>query len=229
MEVMVSGLKYTFSTNFKGDIYFVDENDWWYKYKYTSVRGGGVFWWVLLLFFPLSFDGKGVLWQFCQFITLLQFTVFHYDYNLATEYEAVFRVVQYIYNYRHTFFTHWKQMHSCVSVLYNKTFLSIVQYLDKTQLVDGFWWWDPWIGSQPNLLWVCRSHESISTHSLSFVFILWSCFLIYIFIKIVYFHLKYYELFLYGISGNNLITASKMFHITAPLFHSQCPLSFHNG
>ncbi len=62
--------------------------------------------------------------------------------------------------------------------------------LDKTQLVGGSWWWDPIQGS----------HESISTHSLGFVFILW-CFIEYISIKIDYFHLKYLH--------SNHLTSSK--------------------
>ncbi len=42
----------------------------------------------------------------------------------------------------------------------------------------------------------------------------------YISIKIVYFHLRYYELFLYSKSSrSSLITASKIFHITAPWHH----------
>ncbi len=112
--------------------------------------------------------------------------------------------------------------------------------LDKTQLVGGSWWWDPWIGSQPNLSWVPStnerlgwdpmkgSHESKSTHSLGFVFILW-CFFEYISSEIVYFDLKYYGLFLYSKGSRSLITASKMFHITAPWCHSKHPLSCHNG
>ncbi len=109
-------------------------------------------------------------------------------------------------------------------------------HLDKTQLVGGSWWWDPWIGSQPNISWVRRektwdpmkgSHESRSTHSLGFVFILW-CFFEYISSKIIYFYLKYYGLFLYSKSSRSPITASKMFHITAPWHHSKHPLSYHN-
>ncbi len=92
--------------------------------------------------------------------------------------------------------------------------------LDKTQLVGGSWWWDPWIGSQPNLSRVCstnerfvwdpmkRSHESRSTHSLGFDFILW-CFCEYMSSKIVYFYLKYCGLFLYSKSSRSSITASK--------------------
>ncbi len=98
----------------------------------------------------------------------------------------------------------------------------------------GSWWWDPWIGSQPNLSWVCSinkkngwdplkgSHESRSTHSLEFAFILW-CFYKYIFIKIVYSHLRYYELCLNRKSSSSLITARKMFHITV----SWCNVTMH--
>ncbi len=72
------------------------------------------------------------------------------------------------------------------------------------------------------------SHESRSTNSLGFVFILW-CFYEYNSNKIVYFHLRYYQLFLYSKSRSSLITASKLFHITAPWHHSKHPLSCHNG
>ncbi len=84
--------------------------------------------------------------------------------------------------------------------------------------MGGSWWWDPMTGS----------HESRSTYSLGFVFILW-CFFEYISSKIVYFYLKYYGLFLYSKSSRSSITASKMFHITAPWCHSKHPLSCHNG
>ncbi len=44
----------------------------------------------------------------------------------------------------------------------------------KTQLVGGFWAFDPWIRSQSNFSWVYRrSHESRSTHyNLHFIYIL---------------------------------------------------------
>ncbi len=38
----------------------------------------------------------------------------------------------------------------------------------------------------------------------------------YVSIKIVYFHLKYYRLFLYSKYSSSLTTVSKMFHMTAP-------------
>ncbi len=72
------------------------------------------------------------------------------------------------------------------------------------------------------------SHESRSTYSLVFCFILW-CICEYISSKIVYFYLKYYRLFLYSKNSRSPITASKMFHITAPWHHSKHPLSCHNG
>ncbi len=73
-----------------------------------------------------------------------------------------------------------------------------------------------------------RSHESRSTHSLGFAFILW-CFIEYISSKIVNFFLKYYGLFRYSKRSRSPITASKMFHITAPWPQSKHPLSCHNG
>ncbi len=102
--------------------------------------------------------------------------------------------------------------------------------------MGGSWWWDPWIGFQTNLSWVPHStserfgwdpmkgsHESRSTHSLVDVFFE------YISSKIVNFYLKYYGLFLYSKSSRSPITASKMFHITAPWRHSKHPFSYHNG
>ncbi len=65
--------------------------------------------------------------------------------------------------------------------------------------MGGSWWWNSWIGSQQNLSWVYStnerlgwdpmkgSHESRSTHSLGFVFILWffwNIFLVKLFIFI---------------------------------------------
>ncbi len=43
-----------------------------------------------------------------------------------------------------------------ISCIYFQThsWMKPARILDKTQLVGGSWWWDPWIGSQPNLSWV---------------------------------------------------------------------------
>ncbi len=115
-----------------------------------------------------------------------------------------------------------------------------MQVLDKTQWVGGSWRWESWMGSQPNLSWVRstnerfgwdpikRSHELGSTHSLGFVFIL-VCFPEYICIKIDYFHLIYYQLFLYSKNSSSFITTRKMFDITAPWHHSKQPLLWDNG
>ncbi len=51
----------------------------------------------------------------------------------------------------------------------------------------------------------------------------------YISIKIVYFHLKSYGLFLYSKSSSSLITATQIFHFTTLWCHSRHPLSCHNG
>ncbi len=101
--------------------------------------------------------------------------------------------------------------YSCQLSMLIKTVTKVIKYcilkykvyimnVDKTQVVGESWWWDPWIGSQPNLSWVCNmnerfgwnpikgAHESRSTHSLGFVFILWCSFWIYFhFLKVFIF------------------------------------------
>ncbi len=79
---------------------------------------------------------------------------------------------------------------------------------------------------QNNILYIANLNKT--THLLGFVFML-RCFYENISIKIVYFYLKYYELFLCCKSSSSLITASKMFYITAPWCHTKHPLSYHNG
>ncbi len=105
-------------------------------------------------------------------------------------------------------------------------------YMDTTQLVSGSWWWDlsqishecaEIMRDLVEIEWR-RSHESRSTHLLGFVFIL-CYFYEYISITIAYFDLKYYELFLSSKSSSSLITASDIFHISAPWCYSKHPLS----
>ncbi len=102
--------------------------------------------------------------------------------------------------------------------------------------MSGYWWWDPWIGSQPNLS-LMRDLAKIQFRDLMnqdppthwVLFLSCDVFFEYISSEIVYFYLKYYGLFLYSKSSRSTITASKMFHITAPWCHNKHPLSCHNG
>ncbi len=94
------------------------------------------------------------------------------------------------------------------------------------------WLWE--FSSQPNIAWVCStnerfgwdpikwSHKSRSIHSLNFIFIVWC-----VYEYVIYFHLWYYQLFLYSYISN-LITTSTMFHITPPWHHSKHSFSCHN-
>ncbi len=57
---------------------------------------------------------------------------------------------------KESYFYHGKPPGKLLSIDYRvrNPFHVDLGFLDKTLLVCGSWWWDPWIGTQPNLSWV---------------------------------------------------------------------------
>ncbi len=98
-----------------------------------------------------------------------------------------------------------------------------LNWISAKFLISALHEWEIWLRSNEWISW-------IKIHPLTgFCLIILWCFLEYIYSKIVYFYLKYYGLFLYSKGSRSPITASIMFHITAPWCHSKHPLSYHNG
>ncbi len=91
--------------------------------------------------------------------------------------------------------------------------LGLQLYLDKTQLVVDLDDEIPILDlHQISQAWAAWMRNLTEIHSLEF-----------------YFHLRYFDLFIYSKMSSSLITASKMCYTTAPWSCSKHPLSCYNG